>query len=111
MTTTGPRGAGAGSGGGRAGAGSVLSSSDGFVVGSSLVSVAVFGFTTAATYAWHGDVLWDVAGLMILGGAAGSALGVWTGRRLAARRSALQRVFAAFIVAVAAYVVWRTLGA
>lgn len=78
-------------------------------IGSSLVSVAVFGFTTAATYAWHGDVLWDVAGLMILGGAAGSALGVWAGRRLAARRSALQRVFAAFIVAVAAYIVWRTL--
>ena len=47
---------------------------------------------------------------MILGGAAGSALGV-DRPPPAARRSALQRVFAAFIVAVAAYVVWRTLGA
>jgi uncharacterized membrane protein YfcA len=80
-------------------------------VGSSLVSVAVFGLTTAATYAMHGDVLWGVAAWMIAGGALGAYLGMLAGRRLAARRAILQRLFAAFVIVVAAFMVWKTLSA
>ncbi len=80
-------------------------------VGSSLVSVALFGLTTAATYAAGGDVIWSVAGAMILGGAAGSVAGVSASRALGARKGALQLAFAAFVLAVAAYVAYRALGA
>lgn len=78
-------------------------------VGSSLVSVAVFGFTTAVTYALNGDVLWDIAGMMILGGALGAAAGVFIGGRLAARRALVQKLFAGFVVIVAIYIAFRTL--
>ena len=77
-------------------------------VGSSLVSVSLFGFTTSATYALQGDVLWDVAGLMIAGGVIGSTLGIAAGRRLSNHRSVLQRLFSGFVIFVAGYVVWRT---
>lgn len=74
-------------------------------VGSSLVSVAVFGLTTAATYALHGDVLWDIALFMVLGGAVGAFAGARLSRRLSSQRAMLQRAFAAMIVLVAIYIV------
>jgi uncharacterized membrane protein YfcA len=80
-------------------------------VGSSLVSVALFGATTSINYALSGYVLWDIAAWMILGGLIGGAGGVWASRRLAAHRSALQRVFAIFVLIVAAYVAVRALTA
>jgi uncharacterized membrane protein YfcA len=40
-------------------------------IGSSLVSVTLFGATTAASYAVSGLVEWRIAGLFVIGGAAG----------------------------------------
>jgi uncharacterized membrane protein YfcA len=78
-------------------------------VGTSLISVATFGFTTAASYAFHDLVLWDIALAMIAGGALGSTLGVRAGRHLAAQRATLQKVFAALVIVVAVYVAYRAL--
>lgn len=79
-------------------------------VASSLVAVSAFGFTTAGNYALSGLIDWPVAGLFLVGGAVGGFLGGMAARRLAARRNALQRVFAGVIFAVAAYVAARGLG-
>lgn len=54
-------------------------------------------FTGLAT----GSLSWD--------GAIGGAAGVWASRKLAARRALLQRVFAIFVLLVAAYVAYRSI--
>lgn len=77
-------------------------------VSSSLVAVTAFGLTTAASYAWSGLILWELAGLFIAGGIAGGWIGTRSARQLAARRGALNMVFAAVIIAVALYMLVRT---
>jgi hypothetical protein len=76
-------------------------------IGSSLVSVAAFGATTAASYAASGLVDWPTAGLFVLGGALGGLAGTWLARRLAARKRALTVLFAVIVVSVGVYVVAR----
>jgi uncharacterized membrane protein YfcA len=78
-------------------------------VSSSLVAVTAFGLTTAASYAWSGLIAWDLAGLFIAGGLAGGVAGTSLARRLSARRGALNVVFASVIVAVALYMLARSL--
>jgi uncharacterized membrane protein YfcA len=78
-------------------------------VSSSLVAVTAFGLTTAASYAWSGLISWKLAGLFIAGGLAGGLIGTRSARRLAARRGALNMVFAAVIIAVALYMLARTM--
>lgn len=78
-------------------------------VGSSLVAVTAFGAATAASYAFSGLVLWDVAGLFILGGFVGGLLGQRAGAALAERKGALTRVFAGFIFVTATYIAWKSL--
>ena len=80
-----------------------------YAVGSSLFSVAAFGFTTAANYAWSGLIDWPVALVFIAGGAAGGLLGVRLATRLSERRGVLQRIFAALVILVAVYMGVRTL--
>lgn len=80
-------------------------------VGSSLVSVGLFGATTAANYALSGLVAWTVALEFVSGGVLGGVAGLLLARRLAATRGLLQRVFAAIVLAVAAVVLWRSSGA
>jgi len=77
-------------------------------VGSSLVSVGAFGLTTAISYAVAGLVDWRVAGFFILGGIIGGIAGTALAGRLAAERAMLTRVFAAAVLAVAAFVLWRS---
>ena len=80
---------------------------------SSLFAVAAFGISTASSYALSGLVDWPVAGLFIAGGIGGGVAGSWIGTRLAKRRGALNILFAALILAVAAYMLfesWRALG-
>jgi uncharacterized membrane protein YfcA len=77
-------------------------------VGSSLVSVGAFGLTTALTYAFAGLVDWRVAGFFILGGILGGLAGVRLAGHLSARRAALTRTFAVMVIAVAAFVLWRS---
>lgn len=76
-------------------------------VGSSLVAVALFGATTAINYALSGLVDWTIAGWMFAGGLFGGAGGVWASRKLSGQRTLLQRLFAIFVMLVAAYVGWR----
>jgi uncharacterized membrane protein YfcA len=78
-------------------------------VSSSLLAVTAFGLTTAASYAWSGLISWGLAGLFIAGGICGGLIGTRLARLLAARRGALNVLFAAVIAAVALYMLLRSL--
>ena len=77
-------------------------------VGSSLVAVGAFGSATAVNYAISGLVNWPVAALFITGGVGGGWVGAAAAQRLALNRAVLTRVFAAVVVAVALYILWRS---
>lgn len=79
-------------------------------VGSSLIAVASFGVTTAASYALSGLIDWPLAGLFIVGGLGGTVLGSAAAKRLSKSRGTLTVVFAALIFLVAAYMLWRSIG-
>lgn len=73
-------------------------------VGSSLVSVAAFGSTTAATYALEGLVNWRIAAFFIGGGAAGGIGGVLLARHLGTGKQTLSKIFAAIVIAAGLYI-------
>lgn len=77
-------------------------------VGSSLVAVTAFGLTTAANYAFSGLVDWALAAAFIGGGVLGGIAGAAASRRLAARKGALNTVFAVLIFVVAGYMLWKS---
>lgn len=77
-------------------------------IGTSLLSVGAFGLTTAANYAADGFVDWRVAGLFIAGGIVGGLAGLAMVRRMAAHEGGLRKIFGALVLAVAAYVIWRS---
>ncbi len=79
-------------------------------VGSSLFSVGAFGLTTAANYAISGLVDWRIAALFILGGVAGGFAGMRLALRVASERGLLTRIFAGVLFAVAAYMLYRSVG-
>lgn len=81
-----------------------------FAIGSSLVAVTAFGLTTALNYAASGLVDWTLAALFIAGGVVGGLAGAAAARRLAARKGLLNTVFALMIVAVAAYMLFKSYG-
>jgi uncharacterized protein len=78
-------------------------------VGSSLVAVTAFGATAAFNYARSGLIDWRLALLFILGGVFGGLAGGQAAKVLGARRGALNTVFAGIIVAVAIYMLARSL--
>ncbi len=80
-------------------------------IGSSLVSVGVFGLTTAANYAVSGFVDWRVAAEYLAGGALGGWAGASLAVRLAKERRLLHRTFAGVLVVVALYMLSRSLSA
>jgi uncharacterized membrane protein YfcA len=80
-------------------------------VGSSLLSVAAFGATTAANYAISGWVDWPLAGIFIIGGVAGGFGGTMLAHHLSVRRGVLNQIFAGLIFIVALYVLYRSRGA
>ena len=80
-------------------------------VGTSLVAVTAFGFTTAANYALSGLVDWPLAGVLIGGGLVGGLAGTRVARRMAAVGGLLTTVFATLIFLVAAYMLVRGLPA
>jgi uncharacterized membrane protein YfcA len=82
-----------------------------YAVGSSLVAVTAFGLTTAANYAASGLVDWTLAGLFVAGAVLGGMLGARSARRLSGTKGALNRVFAALIVAVALFMLAQSLPA
>ncbi|MDJ0391127.1 sulfite exporter TauE/SafE family protein [Roseomonas sp. E05] len=80
-------------------------------VGSSLLAVGAFGLTTAVSYAFSGLVDWVVAAEYIAGGLAGGYLGMQLACRLGSRKAALNRIFAALVFVVAAYMLYRNASA
>lgn len=80
-------------------------------IGTSLVVVAALGASTAGSYAVSGLVDWELVALMVAGGIAGSIPGRRAGRALAGRKGALNTGFAAIVIAVGGFVVWRGLAA
>lgn len=80
-------------------------------VGSSLFSVGTFGLTTAITYAYDGYVDWQIALEFIAGGIAGGLVGLALAKRAATQKGLLNRIFAVVVLAVAAYVIWRSASA
>ena len=77
-------------------------------IGTSLVAVAAFGLTTAANYAFSGLLDWPLAASFIAGGLFGSMLGAAAARELSAAKGRLNTIFAALIVIVAVYMIYRT---
>ncbi len=80
-------------------------------IGTSLLAVGVFGLTTALNYATSGFVDWTVAAEFIAGGVLGGWFGMKTACHLAEQRNTLNRLFAALVLGVAAYIIWRETGA
>ncbi|EKV28889.1 hypothetical protein C882_0652 [Caenispirillum salinarum AK4] len=80
-------------------------------VGSSLFSVGAFGLTTAANYALSGLVAWKTAAVFIGGGVIGGIAGMKLAVLLSRRKGALTRVFAAVLIVVAAYMLYRNASA
>ena len=74
-------------------------------IGSSLLAVGTFGLATALTYARVGFVDWMLAAEFILGGVLGGGLGRLVATRLSTSKTALNRIFATLVLAVAAYVI------
>ncbi|RZJ43415.1 MAG: sulfite exporter TauE/SafE family protein [Brevundimonas sp.] len=74
---------------------------------SSLLSVAVFGASTSANYAASGLVNWPIVLAMVIGGTAGTALGLPIAKRLGERAALGRRLFAGLIILVALYVGFR----
>ena len=76
---------------------------------SSLVSVALFGVATSASYAVSSLVDWPVFAALVAGGAVGAQLGLLIAPRLAVRAELARQGFALMVVATAVYVGWRAL--
>ncbi len=79
-------------------------------IGSSLLAVGSFGLATALNYAASGLVDWPLAFEFIAGGVIGGILGMMLANRLSSGRNTLNRIFAALIFIVAAYVLYRSAG-
>jgi uncharacterized protein len=77
-------------------------------IGTSLFAVGAFGLTTALNYASSGLVNWVVAAEFIGGGMIGGILGMKVAIHLSGHKSTLNRLFAALVFAVAAYIIWRS---
>jgi uncharacterized membrane protein YfcA len=76
---------------------------------SSLVSVAVFGAATSASYAASGLIDWPVFAALVVGGGFGVLGARPIAHRLEGRADLARRSFALMVVATAAYVAWRAL--
>lgn len=80
-------------------------------IGTSLFAVGTFGLTTAANYAASGLVDWPVAAEFIGGGILGGWLGALGAKRLAKTRGTLNLIFALAIIAVAIFMLVKSLRA
>lgn len=77
-------------------------------IGTSLVAVSAFGLTTALNYAASGLLDWGIAASFIAGGVLGSVIGTAAAKRLAASKGTLNTTFAAMIVVVALYTLYKS---
>lgn len=77
-------------------------------IGTSLLSVGAFGLATALNYASSGLVDWWIAVEFIGGGIVGGLLGMLLATRLSAHKNIFDRLFAALIFVVAAYILYQS---
>ncbi len=77
---------------------------------SSLVSVALFGAATSASYAASGLVDWPMFAALVAGGGVGVLAGAPLAQKIAAHADLGRRMFALMVIAAAAYVGAKTLG-
>lgn len=68
---------------------------------SSLVSVALFGGATSASYLAAGQFAWPLFGALVAGGAAGTLAALPLSRRLASRAGIARTLFALMVIGVA----------
>ncbi|MBV1838063.1 sulfite exporter TauE/SafE family protein [Acetobacter estunensis] len=80
-------------------------------VGTSLVAVAAFGLSTAASYMMSGYVDWQLAVLFIVGGLIGTLAGSRMACRLAGTTGRLTTILACIIFAVAVFIIWKGVAA
>jgi len=78
-------------------------------VASSLVSVVVFGTTTAVNYAAAGKVDLPLAAALVAGGVVGGHGGMRVAKAIAVKGHALRRVFSALLLLIAAYIAYRSM--
>jgi uncharacterized membrane protein YfcA len=79
-------------------------------VASSLLSVVVFGTTTAVNYAAAGKVDLRLALALVAGGVLGGRAGMRAAKAIAGKGAALRRTFATLLLAIAAYIAYRSIG-
>lgn len=79
-------------------------------VASSLLSVVVFGTTTAVNYAAAGKVDLRLALALVAGGVLGGHAGMRAAKAIAVKAGALRRTFATLLLAIAAYIAYRSIG-
>jgi len=77
-------------------------------VASSLVSVVAFGTTTGLNYAMAGKVSVPLALSLVGGGLVGGRAGMRMAKTLARRGALLRRLFALVLIAIAAYIAYRS---
>jgi hypothetical protein len=77
-------------------------------VGSSLVAVTAFAFTTALNYARAGWVDWPLASLLVVGGVFGGSVGILLAQRLSKKSGLLQLWYAVIVLLVAGYMLYRS---
>ena len=77
-------------------------------VASSLVSVVVFGATTAANYGMAGKVDLPLALALVAGGVMGGHAGMRAAKAMAVKGAALRRVFALMLLVIAGYIAYRS---
>jgi uncharacterized protein len=78
-------------------------------IATSLIGITAFGATTAGTYALAGEVDWHRVLLFVSGGIVGSLIGQFAGSKLTSHRAVLQSVFAAFVIAIGMFVIYKGL--
>jgi hypothetical protein len=79
-------------------------------VASSLVSVVAFGTTTGVNYAMAGKVSVPLALSLVGGGLVGGRAGMRMAKTLSRRGALLRQVFALVLMAIAAYIAYRSVG-
>lgn len=77
-------------------------------IGTSLLAVGTFGLTTAANYAFSGQIDFLVGMEFIVGGIIGGLLGTSFAHKLAPQKGLLNKIFAGVIFIVAIYVIYKS---
>lgn len=76
-------------------------------IGTSLLPVSIFGFTTAAGYSIFDQIDWIIALLFITGGIAGGKAGSLISSKLS--NDKLSKVFSLLLIVVAIYIIIKTI--